>query len=432
MFTVGDPPVHVRKSRLDWLDAQSRGWREAGIIDEFTRERILGGYVAESAERQGMLALVLIAVVMFGVGLLLLIGYNWDEIPRTAKLAILIGAVAAAFAASAVAYARGRQAAGETLAFAGTLLFGNAIWLVAQVLHIQGRYPDAFLWWAIGVFACAALVRSKSIAVEAAAILVAWVFAEGTFAQHTAFAFLLLWPLALSVGYSLKSPVTIGVSAFAAALWVFLSGMDEHSSAWLGSVALTGCALYAAGRAHRDGTPMRFAWETSGLAVLLIVSIPLMVIEVHRQFTPHSAGTTAIVLALVAGAAAIAGGVWRSRSATDKVVLGAAVAVTVWIVLTAPGLVPAGVATARAATVLFSIVTVAIAVGLIRSALTSDRVTDLAFGVLFALVFLIVRWTSVVENLLWSGLLLVAAGGGLLLIARLWRGRARAGVAGRM
>jgi uncharacterized membrane protein len=418
MFTVGDPPVHVGKSRLDWLDAQSRGWREAGIIDDITRERILGGYVAESAERRGMLALVLIAVVMFGLGVLLLVGYNWDAIPRTAKLAILIGAVAAAFAASAVAYAQGRQTAGETL---------------AQVLHIQGRYPDAFLWWAIGVFACAALVRSKSIAVQASVLLLAWVFFEGTFAQHTALAFLLLWPLALSVGYYLKSPVTIGVTAFAAGLGMFFSGMAIlHSSVFLGNVALTGCALYAAGRLHRDGTPMRLAWETSGLAVLLIVSIPLMVTAVHRQFTPHNASTTAIVLAFIAGAAALVGGAWRSRSATDKVVLGAAVAVTVWIVLTSPGLVAAGTATAKAATVLFSIVTVAIAVGLIRSALTSDRVTDLAYGVLFALVFLIVRWTSVVENLLWSGLLLVAAGGGLLLIARLWRGRARASVAGRM
>ena len=42
------------------------------------------------------------------------------------------------------------------------------------------------------------------------------------------------------------------------------------------------------------------------------------------------------------------------------------------------------------------------------------------FGVLFGLAFLIVRWASVIENLLWSGLLLLVTGGGLLFIARQW------------
>ncbi|OFW11796.1 MAG: hypothetical protein A3H96_27100 [Acidobacteria bacterium RIFCSPLOWO2_02_FULL_67_36] len=433
MITAGDPPVRIRKSRLDWLDAQSRGWHQAGIIDESTRERILSGYAAESAERRAMAVLVLIAILLGSVGLLLLIGYNWDAIPRGAKLALLMGSVAAAFTASAVAYGKGREAAGETLAFAGTLLFGLSIFLVAQVLHIQGRDPDAFLWWGIGVFACAALVRSRAIAVEASLIFLLWVFVEGTFAEHTAFTFVLLWPLALLVGYRLESPWTVGVAAFAAGLAAFFNGIAlSHSSLFLGTVALTGCAVYAAGRLHRDGTMMRLAWETSGLAILLIVSIPLMITQVHQELSAYTAGAAGIVVAVVAGGVALAGGSWRSRSATDQVVLAAAAAVCVWIALTAPGFVPAGSASARAATVLFSVLTLAIGVGLIRTALTSDRPTDLAYGVLFALVFLIVRWVSVLANLLWSGLILVAAAGGLLLIARLWRGRATAGVAGRV
>jgi len=57
---------------------------------------------------------------------------------------------------------------------------------------------------------------------------------------------------------------------------------------------------------------------------------------------------------------------------------------------------------------------------LIRSAFRSNRHSDLVFGVLFGLAFLIVRWASVIENLLWSGLLLLVTGGGLLFIARQW------------
>ena len=155
MQVIDSPPRQVSARQLAWLDKESRQWQADGTIDDAARAAILARYTAESAERRGMVAIVLLAVGMVSVGLLLLIGYNWDQIPRLAKLTIVIGAVAAAFGASALAYAREKRGVAETLAFFGTLLLGNAIWLVAQVLHIEGRYPDAFLWWGLGALACA-------------------------------------------------------------------------------------------------------------------------------------------------------------------------------------------------------------------------------------------------------------------------------------
>jgi hypothetical protein len=78
---------------------------------------------------------------------------------------------------------------------------------------------------------------------------------------------------------------------------------------------------------------------------------------------------------------------------------------------------------ARIATVAFSVLALVMSISLIRTALTSSEVLHLTFGVGFALLFLIVRWVSVIENPLWSGLLLLTSGGGLLLVARLWRHR---------
>ena len=46
---------------------------------------------------------------------------------------------------------------------------------------------------------------------------------------------------------------------------------------------------------------------------------------------------------------------------------------------------------------------------------------DDAVGVLFGLGFLIVRWISLIDNLLWSGLILIAASAGLFAVARAWR-----------
>jgi hypothetical protein len=73
----------------------------------------------------------------------------------------------------------------------------------------------------------------------------------------------------------------------------------------------------------------------------------------------------------------------------------------------------------------------AMSVTLIRNALRSNRTSDLVFGLLFGLAFVLVRWASVLENLLWSGLFLLVAGGGLLVVARLWLRRDGRAIAGR-
>ena len=74
---------------------------------------------------------------------------------------------------------------------------------------------------------------------------------------------------------------------------------------------------------------------------------------------------------------------------------------------------------------LFSALALLLSTSLIHTALRTDDVPALAFGILFGLAFVIVRWTSVIENMLWSGLMLLVAGGGLLIVARLWRQRHR-------
>jgi uncharacterized membrane protein len=425
MQVTDAPRRHVSTRQLAWLEREAKQWQDAAIIDSTVRDAIVGQYTAASDARRGMLALILVAVGMCSVGVLLLIGYNWDQIPRAARLALVVGAVAAAFGASAVACARRRLVVAETLAFFGALLFGNAIWLVAQILHIEGRYPDAFLWWAGGVLVSAWLVRSQWVGALGSALVLVWVAAEGELTAAPSLQFLLLWPLALAVAYSLRSSLMVRIVAPAAALWVFFGGMDNsHSALWLGSIALTGCAMYSLGRWHEPDGRTRRAWEASGLIVLLLVFIPLMITGVHRDIAPGGGTWLVTIVAVVATVAAGAASVRPSRTFADDGVLATAAATAVWTLASWSGLSGSTTGFVMAATVLFSVLALVLAVSLIRTALSTGRVADLAAGVLFAVVFLGVRWTSVIENLLWSGLLLVVAGAGLLAIAQLWRGRA--------
>lgn len=424
MSTQGsDMPMRRRERiaerRFRWLEEQSAAWTAAGLIDEPGRRRILGSYEPESPQRRSMLALVVLAVLIAGVGLLLLIGYNWSRIPGAVKIGGILVAVATAFGASAAAYRAGRATAGEALAFGGTLVFGNGIWLIAQVLHLQGHFPDAFLWFGIGALASAYLVTSRWIGIEAAILLLAWIVAESTILPEVPSAFFIVWPSAVVIAYRLGSPVMLRIAAFALAVSVAV-GTRYLADGPLGPplLAVAGCAIYAAG--CWDPGRMRRAWHTSGLVVLLVGLVPLMIAAAQREFLriapAHTVSQYAVAALLLAVALSPLAG--RAVTIADRTVAATAAAAAGWALASL-----AQVTSPTGSTIFFSALTLIVGVALIRTALRRGRFSDLTFGVLFLLGFLVVRWASVVENLFWSGSLLLLTGAGLLLLARLWRGR---------
>jgi hypothetical protein len=116
-------------------------------------------------------------------------------------------------------------------------------------------------------------------------------------------------------------------------------------------------------------------------------------------------------------------GVARSLPA-DLAVLATAATLAVWLGLQAAS-VPGDAMWKYAATLTFSILALMLSTSLIHRALRSDSASDLTFGVCFGLAFLFVRWGSLIDSMLWSGVMLLAASAAFFAIARLWRYRDR-------
>ena len=173
---------------------------------------------------------------------------------------------------------------------------------------------------------------------------------------------------------------------------------------------------------------MGAAWRTAGLAVLLFASIPQMTGHLGGRsapgFDPALAITAIVGLAVLSIGARIAGPV-------DWAIAIVGVLTGAWTLAMRLGVFPEAAWRGTAAKVLFSALALLMSVTLIRNALRSNRTSDLVFGLLFGLTFVLVRWASVLENLLWSGLFLLIAGGGLLVVARLWLRRDGRAIAGR-
>src|SRR5215217_9198063 len=163
-----------------WLLDELSVWRRDAIVSEPQAQRIAGlyegaGELAERGRSKGVFILMSAAASLMGLAALLLVGYNWDQLSREIKLAIVLGVIALTHAAGfSLRYKRKAGALSENVFFLGCLFYGAGIWLVAQVFHINAHYPDGVWWWAVGVLPFALCLETRLLHALVVGILAVW------------------------------------------------------------------------------------------------------------------------------------------------------------------------------------------------------------------------------------------------------------------
>lgn len=162
---------------LQWLDRELPAWVSAGLVTGEQAERIRGRY---AAARPGLPWAILIfsglGAVIVGLGIILLFAYNWEDMPRAAKLGVIFVSLATAhFGGLRLRSQPGWQhQLGEALCLLGTMIFGAGIWLVAQIYHLQEHFPNGFLLWGLGALAFSWAAQSIPQALLAVIVLSIW------------------------------------------------------------------------------------------------------------------------------------------------------------------------------------------------------------------------------------------------------------------
>jgi len=165
------------KKNIKWLMAEIDLWLNDGLIAVDQAENIKRRYqVGEQGPAWGRIIFFSIGAILFGLGVILLFAYNWERMPKFAKLAVIVLALLTAHGAGFwLRRPAGRhRTAGEGLHLTGTMLFGAGIWLVAQIYHIDEHYPNAFFIWGFGAMIMAWALPSISHAILATVLLVLW------------------------------------------------------------------------------------------------------------------------------------------------------------------------------------------------------------------------------------------------------------------
>ncbi|MFM9024269.1 MAG: DUF2157 domain-containing protein [Planctomycetaceae bacterium] len=164
-----------------WLAERLPEWEREGIVTADGARRLRERYAAEP---RGGLAQVIVGAVgglLIGTGLIAVLAYNWDEFPRSVRLMLALGPLAAAQAASWWVLGRGdaarpwmREAAG----LGQTLAVGAALALVSQIYHLPGSWTDLVFWSCVLGLPLAWVMRSTAVAIAYLVGIAVWAIAR--------------------------------------------------------------------------------------------------------------------------------------------------------------------------------------------------------------------------------------------------------------
>jgi uncharacterized membrane protein len=167
----------MMKRHIKWLLNEIDLWVSEGIIEPQQRQAIKTRYPAPAeGPAWGRIIFFSIGAILFGLGVILLLAYNWQRMHKFVKLAVIFAALIGAHGAGfwLKRPQSHYQTAGEGLHLLGTMLFGAGIWLIAQVYHIEEHYPIAFLIWGLGALAMAWSLPAIAHGILATILFVLW------------------------------------------------------------------------------------------------------------------------------------------------------------------------------------------------------------------------------------------------------------------
>lgn len=252
-MTTPTPRQPLDEQSLSLLQRETSTWVERGLVTQEQAAAILAGYEAAPAGPghwlQGRLitAVAALGAVLVGLGVILFIGANWQAIPKFGKLAVLFVGLVGAYGAGFWTTDRLRMpSVGTAVMLLGALLFGAAVFLVAQAYHVRAGTPSLFLWWSLGVLPLAYALRSRAV-------------------------------LVLGVGTGLT---TLGVYA---ASWMH----DGHGTplTFLALAAVLGVCLVALGSAMRRVAAAEWAAEPLSWAGALVALVALYLLTFRFFFS---------------------------------------------------------------------------------------------------------------------------------------------------
>ena len=316
---------------LSWLAEEIPSWTRDGLLTDDQARRIRARYDFAEVDldrRAGsgrfVQALSVLGALLVGAGILTWIAANWDGIGDPLKLGLIFTSVIGLqWGGYELAFRRANHPhLGQALLLIGNLAFGAGIFLVAQIFHLSGHWPNAFLAWGLGALAVAVAVKAIPVFTLAAGALTVWGLGEAVEFHATG-----LWSLAaigalFAVSYWRNSKSHLAVSVMALCAWLavvpgaWLQSEEMLPTAWLAGAGL----LVAVGVVHRSlGRPdLQEPWRLFGIGGGMFAIFLMSIRFVSHEFAWHEGSRPTIGAIWVILAVASAASAWALVVATER------------------------------------------------------------------------------------------------------------------
>lgn len=159
----------MNRKAVNWLYGQLPELVDKGVLPEEAAERLREYYGPEhSGFRRWTLLMVfsLIGSVLLGLGVILILGHNWDRFDHLTRLLISLGLLLAAQTAAAYALWRksGSRAWMEGTSVLLMLSVGASMAIVGQTYHLADDFKNFVLVWMLLSLPLVYLMNGKAVA----------------------------------------------------------------------------------------------------------------------------------------------------------------------------------------------------------------------------------------------------------------------------
>jgi uncharacterized membrane protein len=276
-------------------------WQAAGLLDAAAAERITV-WERGQARPIWLWALAGLGALAVGMGVIAVVAANWELIPGTVKIALMLALNGTAALGVFVAWQRGWEKTREILALtlAGLVLAGIA--LISQVYQLDGKVWQAMLiWFAVCTPYLALVTRTRLLGVAWAAAAVVTYLAA-------------LEPLERALRGLFRGDAVIMLAWVPGLLLLAIGVVRGWQSQWRGQAnAIIACGTLAL--LFAAGIPQLFVFRPSdeaGAIVAVVLSLLVAALLWHERGRDRE-GATALTIIVLAGL-----GTWLATMAIWK------------------------------------------------------------------------------------------------------------------
>lgn len=220
-------------------------WREQGWITDAGAEGIRRD-LASTDHISLPTTLAILGAVLIGFAAMTFVAANWQDMPRIARLALLIAGLWGCYGLAGWLMARSFEYFAHAAVLAGVGVFGASIMLIAQMYHIDGNPPEAVLTWAAGALLAGVLLRSNPALALAMLLVGLWSAWQTGLTEAVHWPFLIGWGAVSAAFLWRRWRPGLHLSAVMLSAWIITLGylLFENHAHW--AVALIGLGICGA------------------------------------------------------------------------------------------------------------------------------------------------------------------------------------------